>query len=97
MSNKNESFIKDLLAGGFSGIIAKTVAAPVDRVKLLMQTQHINHALEVPYSSSLDCIKRVYREQVRKKFFFYLLISYSIFNIFFQFHSIIGFLFFLER
>jgi solute carrier family 25 (adenine nucleotide translocator) protein 4/5/6/31 len=33
-------FAKDFMAGGVSGAIAKTVTAPIERVKLIMQTMH---------------------------------------------------------
>lgn len=35
----NLDFIKDFLSGGVAGIISKTIVAPIERVKLLMQTQ----------------------------------------------------------
>jgi Mitochondrial carrier protein len=31
--------LKDFVLGGTSGAIAKTIAAPIERVKLLLQTQ----------------------------------------------------------
>lgn len=36
---KSNSYLQDFLSGGLAGIISKTVVAPVERVKLLMQTQ----------------------------------------------------------
>ena len=38
------SFIQDFLAGGVSGAIAKTCTAPIERVKLIIQTQ-VTHAV----------------------------------------------------
>jgi solute carrier family 25 (adenine nucleotide translocator) protein 4/5/6/31 len=39
-SNKSgtSNFVRDFMMGGISGAVAKTVAAPVERVKLLIQT-----------------------------------------------------------
>lgn len=46
MSGKNladpVSFIKDFAAGGISAAISKTAVAPIERVKLLLQVQHIS-------------------------------------------------------
>lgn len=36
------SFLKDFLAGGISAAISKTAVAPIERVKLLLQVQHIS-------------------------------------------------------
>jgi solute carrier family 25 (adenine nucleotide translocator) protein 4/5/6/31 len=59
--------MSDLAVGGTLGAIAKTIMAPVERVKLLMQTQDSNPAVlrgEVQrYNSIFDCFKRVYSEQ----------------------------------
>jgi solute carrier family 25 (adenine nucleotide translocator) protein 4/5/6/31 len=38
IQNKYE-FVIDFFSGGIAGIISKTVVAPIERVKLLMQTQ----------------------------------------------------------
>lgn len=35
-------FAKDFLAGGISAAISKTAVAPIERVKLLLQVQHIS-------------------------------------------------------
>lgn len=57
------AFVVNLFAGGVSGIAAKTAAAPLDRIKLLMQTQKINRAIIKPYTSSWNCAVRVYAEE----------------------------------
>lgn len=59
------SFGKNLLAGGFSGIVAKTLIAPIERVKLLLQTQRGNSRLSPQqfYSGPLQCFQRIYREE----------------------------------
>lgn len=36
------SFYKDFLAGGISAAVSKTAVAPIERVKLILQVQHIN-------------------------------------------------------
>lgn len=33
------SFCRDLLSGGLSGVVSKTAAAPLERVKLLLQVR----------------------------------------------------------
>jgi len=46
MSGKNLadpiSFLKDFAAGGISAAVSKTAVAPIERVKLLLQVQHIS-------------------------------------------------------
>jgi len=65
--SKLEQLGSDLLIGGGIGAISKTVMAPVERVKLLMQTQDSNPAVlrgEVErYKGIGDCFKRVRSEQ----------------------------------
>ena len=41
-ANQTFRFMLDLAAGGAAGGISKTVVAPIERVKLLLQTQHSN-------------------------------------------------------
>lgn len=36
------AFIKDFMAGGVAAAISKTAVAPIERVKLLLQVQHIS-------------------------------------------------------
>jgi solute carrier family 25 (adenine nucleotide translocator) protein 4/5/6/31 len=60
-------FIMNFLAGGVSGAVAKTATAPIERVKLLIQTQDANPKIisgEVPrYTGIIDCFTRVSKEQ----------------------------------
>merc|ERR1712086_1036314 len=60
-------FFKDLAIGGCSGALAKTVTAPIERVKLLIQTQDANPKIisgEVPrYTGIVNCFTRVSAEQ----------------------------------
>eukprot|EP01123_Difflugia_compressa_P005960 TRINITY_DN18094_c0_g1_i1.p1 TRINITY_DN18094_c0_g1~~TRINITY_DN18094_c0_g1_i1.p1 ORF type:complete len:313 (+),score=38.75 TRINITY_DN18094_c0_g1_i1:83-1021(+) len=64
---KLEQLGSDLLIGGTIGAISKTIMAPVERVKLLMQTQHSNPDVISgkikPYTNIGDCFKRVLAEQ----------------------------------
>lgn len=61
------SFLLDLAAGGTAGALSKTVVAPIERVKLLLQTQDSNPKIksgEIPrYRGIGDCFIRVTREQ----------------------------------
>lgn len=41
-ADQSKKFLYDLAAGGTAGGISKTVVAPIERVKLLLQTQHSN-------------------------------------------------------
>jgi len=64
---KLEQLGSDLLIGGTIGAISKTIMAPVERVKLLMQTQDSNPDVisgkVQRYKSIVDCFSRVRSEQ----------------------------------
>jgi len=65
--SKAAQLASDLFIGGSIGAISKTIMAPVERVKLLMQTQDSNAAVlrgEVErYKGISDCFSRVRSEQ----------------------------------
>lgn len=59
------SFLKDFLAGGIAAAISKTAVAPIERVKLLLQVQHVSKQIskEAQYKGIIDCFVRIPREQ----------------------------------
>jgi len=63
----SSDFLVNFLAGGVSGAVAKTCTAPIERVKLLIQTQDANPKIisgEVArYTGIVDCFSRVASEQ----------------------------------
>lgn len=69
---KEENFLVNFAAGGVSGAIAKTCTAPIERVKLIIQTQDANPRIksgEVPrYTGIADCFRRVHAEQGLRAF-----------------------------
>jgi solute carrier family 25 (adenine nucleotide translocator) protein 4/5/6/31 len=62
----------DLLVGGTAGAISKTMMAPVERVKLLLQTMDSNADVisgkVARYNGIGDCFRRVYSEQGMRAF-----------------------------
>ncbi|KAH9610669.1 hypothetical protein KSS87_017867 [Heliosperma pusillum] len=63
---RGERFTKDWLMGGTAAVVAKSGAAPIERVKLLLQNQaefvKISK-LYTPYLGLSDCFTRVLREE----------------------------------
>jgi solute carrier family 25 (mitochondrial adenine nucleotide translocator), member 4/5/6/31 len=62
-----EQLIKDFAAGGISGTVSKTITAPIERVKLVIQTQDANPKIisgEVPrYTGIGNAFVRISQEQ----------------------------------
>ncbi|GIL77940.1 hypothetical protein Vretimale_6529 [Volvox reticuliferus] len=64
MGDKN--FLVDFLAGGVSAAVSKTAAAPIERVKLLIQNQDEmikQGRLAAPYKGIGDCFVRTVRDE----------------------------------
>jgi len=56
-------FLVNFLTGGLSGVIAKTATAPIERIKLLLQTQSNIEKLSKPYKGIGDCFYRTVTEE----------------------------------
>ena len=63
---KKSTFLIDFMLGGISAAISKTATAPIERVKLLLQTQDANKSIiesGKKYTGIVDCFTRVAREE----------------------------------
>jgi solute carrier family 25 (adenine nucleotide translocator) protein 4/5/6/31 len=61
-----KDFAVDFLMGGVSAAVAKTSAAPIERIKLLIQNQDEmikQGRLSHPYKGVVDCFKRTYADE----------------------------------
>lgn len=61
-----KSHLVDFMMGGTAAAISKTVAAPIERVKLMIQNQGAMIAagrLSSPYRGVVDCFRRTYVEE----------------------------------
>ncbi|CAN1296871.1 ADP,ATP carrier protein ER-ANT1 [Linum perenne] len=66
MNKKSERFYADFVMGGTAAVVSKSAAAPIERVKLLLQNQGEmmkRGQLRRPYMGIRDCFKRVLREE----------------------------------
>jgi len=62
---KQKNFLQDFLIGGVSAAVSKTLVAPIERVKLILQVQDANKNIPVDkrYNGIGDCFRRVAAEQ----------------------------------
>nr|CAX78334.1 ATP:ADP antiporter [Schistosoma japonicum] len=63
---KGLSFAENFLLSGAAAVIAKTAAAPIERVKLLVQNQDEmikQGRLDKPYTGVIDCTMRTFRHE----------------------------------
>jgi len=61
-----KEFATDFLMGGVSAAVAKTSAAPIERIKLLVQNQDEmikQGRLSQPYKGIVDCFARTYKDE----------------------------------
>ncbi|KAJ2962753.1 hypothetical protein NQZ79_g2147 [Umbelopsis isabellina] len=64
--SKQNKFVMDFLAGGVSAAVSKTAAAPIERVKLLVQNQDEmikQGRLSHPYKGIGDCFSRTIKDE----------------------------------
>lgn len=66
MGKDNLSFAENFLLSGAAAVISKTTAAPIERVKLMVQNQDEmikSGRLKEPYKGVIDCGKRIIAEE----------------------------------
>ena len=65
-SQKKLHFVENFGLSGAAAIISKTAAAPIERVKLLVQNQDEMikaGRLQTPYKGVIDCTVRTYKSE----------------------------------
>ncbi|EGD78898.1 ADP/ATP translocator [Salpingoeca rosetta] len=63
---KKLAFFEDFMLGGVAAAVSKTAAAPIERIKLLLQNQGEmlkTGSLDRPYSGVMDCFGRVIKSE----------------------------------
>lgn len=66
MSTKKLSFVENFALSGCAAVISKTAAAPIERVKLMVQNQDEMiriGVLEKPYKGVVDCTVRTFKSE----------------------------------
>jgi len=65
MGEAKSNFMLDFALGGVSAAISKTAVAPIERIKLLLQTQDANAKItsDKKYKGIVDCLVRVPKEE----------------------------------
>jgi len=64
-NRKGKSFVTNFMIGGVSAAVSKTLVAPIERVKLLLQVQDASKSIakDKKYTGIGDCFSRVWKEQ----------------------------------
>jgi len=65
-SKTPQEFFTDFMMGGVSAAVSKTAAAPIERIKLLVQNQGEmikQGRLDAPYKGIVDCANRTYADE----------------------------------
>ena len=60
---KKTNVLEDFMLGGVAAGVSKTIAAPIERIKLLLQNQGESASITKPYKGIMDCVVRVPQEQ----------------------------------
>jgi solute carrier family 25 (adenine nucleotide translocator) protein 4/5/6/31 len=66
MADKKLGFMENFMLSGVAAAVSKTAAAPIERVKLLVQNQNEmikQGRLDKPYSGVADCVTRVFKTE----------------------------------
>lgn len=66
MATQKERFSADLAMAGAASVVSKSAAAPIERVKLLLQNQGEllkRGMLNKPYTGVGNCFARVFKEE----------------------------------
>ncbi len=63
---KKLGFAENFMLSGVAAAVSKTAAAPIERVKLLVQNQNEmikQGTLDKPYSGVVDCVSRTFKTE----------------------------------